>query len=122
MADRLMHHVMSLGAELFATHPQVSQTPSGPEVRDTFIFRFAICAYALALQAIETGGAGRAVPQKLRNDYVVVNFVAFASFFDGFMSANKKAQGIHAVATFLLREIIVTPGTVLMEQAQTNGM
>ncbi len=112
MADKLMHHVMSLAAELFAAHPQVSQIPSGPEVRNAFIFRFAICAYALVLQTIETGGAGRAVPQKLRNDYVDVNFVTFASFFDGFMSADKKAQGIHAVATFLLREIFVMPGTV----------
>jgi hypothetical protein len=69
-------------------------------------------AYALALQAIESGAAGRAMPQKLRNDYVDVNFATFASFFDGFMSADKKAQGIHAFTTFLLREIFEMPGTV----------
>jgi hypothetical protein len=109
MGDKLIHQVMLLAGELFSTHPRVSVVPRGPEVRNTFIFRHAICAYALALRAIEDGAGGRATPQKLRNDCVDINFATFATFFDGLLSADKKAQGIYAVATFLLREIFAMP-------------
>jgi hypothetical protein len=111
MADKLVQQVMRLAGELFSAHPQVAENPKGPEVRDTFIFRHAICAYALALRAIEDGAAGRATPQKLRNDYVDVNFATFATFFDGLLSADKKAQGVYAVAVFLLLEIFAMPQT-----------
>ncbi len=109
MGDKFAAQVMWLAAELFSTHPQVAELPRGPEVRNTFIFRHAICAYALAIKAISHGGAGRAAPEKLRNDLVDVNFATFATFFDGLLSADKKAQSIYAEATFLLREVFVMP-------------
>jgi len=105
MGEKLIHQVMLLAGELFSKHPRVAEVPGGPEVRNTFIFRHAICAYALALRAIEDGAGGRARPQKLRNDYVDVNFATFATFFDGLLSADKKAQSIYVEAKFLLREI-----------------
>ena len=109
MWDKLIYQVMLLAGELFSAHPRVSVVPRGSEVRNTFIFRHAICAYALALRAIEHGGGGAATPQKLRNDYVDSNFATFATFFDGLLSADKKAQGIYEVATFLLREVFAMP-------------
>jgi len=109
VGEKLIHQVMLLAGELFSKHPRIAEVPRGPEVRDTFIFRYAICAYALALRAIEDGADGRARSQKLRNDYVDVNFATFATFFDGLLSADKKAQGIYAEAKFLLREIFARP-------------
>ena len=111
MGNKLVHQVMLLAGELFSNHPLVAEVPSGPEVRNTFIFRHAICAYALVLGAIEDGAAGRAKPQKLRNDYVDVTFATFATFFDGLLSADKKAQGIYVQAAFLLSEIFAMPIT-----------
>jgi hypothetical protein len=109
MGDKLVHQVMHLAAALFRAHPRVTEVPLGPAVRDSFIFRHAVCAYALALKAIEDGAAGRAAPEKLRNDVVDVNFATFATFFDGLLSADRKAQGIYALAAFLLREVFVAP-------------
>lgn len=108
MGDKLIHQIMFLAGELFSAHPQAAEVPNGREVR-TFIFRHAICIYALALQAIEDGEAGRATPQKLRNNSVDVNFATFATFFDGLLSADRKAQGIHADAAFLLRAVFAMP-------------
>jgi hypothetical protein len=109
MGDKLAGQVMWLAAELFSAHPKVAELPRGPEVRNTFIFRHAICAYALAIKAISEGGSGRAAPQKLRNDLVDVNFATFATFFDGLLSADKKAQSIYAAGASLLREVFVMP-------------
>jgi hypothetical protein len=109
MGNKLVHQVRLLAGELFSKHPQVVEVRSGPEMRDTFIFRHAICAYVLGLRAIEDGAAGRAKPQKLRNDSVDVTFATFATFFDGLLSADKKAQGIYVEAAFLLGEIFAMP-------------
>ena len=65
MGEKLIHQVMVLAGELFSKHPRVAEVPAGPEIRNTFIFRHAICAYALARRAIGDGAAGRARPQKL---------------------------------------------------------
>ena len=93
MGDKLVQQVMLLAAELFSTAPKVAKLPRGPEVRNTFIFRLTICAYALALRLISVGGAGKTHPEKLRNDLVDVNFATFATFFDGFLSADKRGSG-----------------------------
>jgi hypothetical protein len=109
MGDKLVQQVMLLAAELFSTDPKVAKPPRGPEVRNTFIFRHAICAYALALRLISVGGAGKTHPEKLRNDLVDVNFATFATFFDGFLSADKKAQEVYGVGKYLLREVFAMP-------------
>ena len=41
------------------------------------------------------GGAARTKPEKLRNDIVDISFVVYGSFFDGLMSADKKANELY---------------------------
>jgi hypothetical protein len=58
---------------------------------------------------ISVGGAGKTHPEKLRNDLVDVNFATFATFSDGFLSADKKAQEVYGVGKYLLREVFAMP-------------
>lgn len=109
MADKFTLQVMHLAAELFRTHFKFAELPKWPEVRNTFIFRHAICVYALAVKTISVGAAGRAALHKLRNDLVDVNFATFATFFDGLLSADTKAQSIYEEGAFLLREVFAIP-------------
>jgi hypothetical protein len=109
MRERLVQNVLSLTAQFFKEHPSVMHWPRGPGVRDTFIFRYALCAYVSILKRIEDGGAGQTKPEKLRNDVIDVNFAAFATYFDGLITADKRAAAIYADAEFLLREVFATP-------------
>ncbi len=115
MADKMMHEFMLLSVYLFDELKERQGTAeiiTGPEVRNTFIFRYALCAYLSILKWISIGGT-RSTTKKLeriRNDYIVdVNFAAFATYFDGLLTAEKKLQEIYATAEFLLREILVMP-------------
>jgi hypothetical protein len=109
MCAKFSSHLFQLAGYLFSTHPEVTTVPRGPEVRDTFIFRHAICAYLLALEKITQGSAGRTAHPKLRNDLIDANFATFGTFFDGLLSADKAAQRIYFQAGFLLREVFTMP-------------
>jgi hypothetical protein len=108
MHDKLVQDVRSLATELFKTHPTVTEIPILPDLRDTFIFRYALCAYISILRGIECGGV-KTNPKKLRNDVVDVNFATFATYFDGLLTADKRAGEIYEDAKLLLREIFARP-------------
>jgi hypothetical protein len=109
MRERLVQNVLLLAGYLFKDHPGVAELPRGPEVRNTFIFRYALCGYVSILKRIADGGAGKAKPDKLRNDVIDVNFAAYATYFDGLLTADKRAGEIYAEADFLLREVFAMP-------------
>lgn len=109
MRDRLVQNVLSLAEQLFKDHPSVAERPGRPELRNTFIFRYALCGYVSVLKRIADGGAGTTSPQRLRNDVVDMNFAAFATYFNGLLTTDKKAGDIYAEAEFLLREVFAMP-------------
>jgi hypothetical protein len=116
MADKMMHNFMLLAVYLFKEFTErqgTAEITTGPEVRNTFIFRYALCAYLSILKWISIGGTGSTTkkPERIRNDYIVdVNFAAFATYFDGLLTEETKLQEVYATADFLLREILGMPG------------
>jgi hypothetical protein len=109
MRERLVQNVLLLAEQLFKEHPSATEWPRGPEMRNTFIFRYALCGYVSILKRIEDGGTGSAKPEKLRNDVIDANFAAFATFFDGLLTADRRAGEIYAEAASLLREVFSMP-------------
>ena len=109
MRETLVQNVLLLAEHLFKDHPGVTQLPRGPEVRNTFIFRYALCGYVSILTRLADGGAGNTKPEKLRNDVIDVNFATFATYFDGLLTADKRAGEIYAEADVLLREVFAMP-------------
>jgi hypothetical protein len=109
MQEKLIQRVCQLAQLFLADHLSVTNWSSGSETRDTFVFRYALCAYLSILKRIEKGAAQNVKPEKLRNDVVDINVVAFATYFDGLLTTDKKAGAIYADARFLLREAFPVP-------------
>lgn len=84
-----------LSANLFRDHPETRNIPSAAALRQTFIFRYALCAVILALRWISVGGIHKARPEKVRNDMVDVNFAAYATYFDGLLTHDRKLLDIY---------------------------
>ena len=106
MLRKQIQDVTALAAALSQDDPSATSWLKLPEARDRFIFRFAICGYVSILMRIRDGGAGKITPEKLRNNDVIdVNIVAFATYFDGLLTADKRAAEIYEGAEFLLREV-----------------
>ena len=110
MRATLTKNVLALAAELFKTNPKPIELPRLVQARNAFIFRYAVCSYVSILMRIESGGAGRTKLDRLRNDDVIdVNFSAFATYFDGLLTADRRSAKIYAGAQFLLREVFAMP-------------
>lgn len=109
MRERLIQNVLSLAEHLFKAHPGQTDLPTGPEIRNTFIFRYALCGYVSILKRVADGGAGQSKSGRLRNDVIDVNFAAYATYFDGFLTTDKRAGEIYAEAKLILREVFAMP-------------
>lgn len=108
LCEKVAQVVILLASKLLNDHPNVKEMPSLPQMRETFLFRSALCTYALVLKGIEHGGLEKR-PEKLRNTMVDATFAAFATYFDGLMSKDQTACTMHADAEFLLREVFAKP-------------
>ncbi|SNR88024.1 hypothetical protein SAMN04488503_1685 [Humidesulfovibrio mexicanus] len=108
MLDKSMRHIMEIAVTLFSKHPRVVTLPNINELANTFIFRVSLCTYLLALEWGVKGGAQQARPKKIRNDLIDMHFAAYATFFDGFLSADAKANRIYNIAMFYLKNTLLS--------------
>ncbi len=102
---KLIESVLAVAETMFTSHPNVERLPLVKELPNTFIFRAALCAYLLALDWIAEGGAKGAKASTIRNDMVDINFATFATFFDGLLSGDGKAQHIYREACVFLNGV-----------------
>lgn len=111
-------HIIQVATLAFKEHPRVLTRPRTAELPNTYIFRAALCMHLLMLDWAARGGAEEASPERLRNDIVDVNFAAYATYFDGLMSADAKANRIHSEARLWLTAVfgVELPGGLLGAQ------
>ena len=103
MLERIVKDIMTIAATLFRDHPRVHRLPTWKEAPNTFIFRFSLCSYLWAMRWIAVGGAKGAKAETIRNDMVDLFFAAYATFFDGLLTSDKKAAAIYREADKFLR-------------------
>lgn len=102
---KMMTNVMHISSHLYHDLLPHLSFPDRDELRNSFVFRAALCHYLLAIDWINRGGAKAAVgalPSKLRNDFVDANFAAYATYFDGLLSKDAKTKRIYREALCLL--------------------
>jgi len=107
--EEMTQKILMLAALLLNEHPDVSVTPGNcNELRNSYIFRYSIASFILAMRWISDGGVKNVKQQRLRNDVVDMTYVAYATFFDGLLSKDKKAIEIYEETCFLLDNLFVS--------------
>ena len=96
--EKLLENTLLTAALLFKAHPKVNKLPSEAEVRNTLIFRFALCMQLLILNWIANGGQISVKAEKLVNDKVDMMLAAYGTFFDGVLTNDKKLLMIYEQA------------------------
>ena len=79
--------------------------------RNTLQLRFALCMHTLMLEWLAAGGGTDTKPSRVRNDMVDVMIAAYATYFDGLLTADQKLNEIYREATFLLSMIFAAKTT-----------
>jgi hypothetical protein len=109
MFGKIQSHVLEMAAFLFAAHPSIAELPPARELPYTFVFRYAMAGYLVALRWMSVGGARNVKPEKIRNDIVDCTYAAYATYFQGLLSDDAGANEIYADAKFLISLFLATP-------------
>ena len=104
-ADVFIPGMLAMARDFFRMQFGTSFTPSAETLSQTFTFRFSVASYLLALDWIRSGGVSNALVGRLANDVVDMNYVAYATYFDGVLSRDKKLLKIYREADWYVREV-----------------
>jgi hypothetical protein len=103
--DRIIKDILLFAEFLFRNHPDINKMPQASQLPNSYIFRYAVSVYLLALQWISDGGPGTVKREKLRNDFVDMHYVAYATFYDGLLTRDAKMTGIYQETCFVLENV-----------------
>jgi hypothetical protein len=103
--EKLQTNILQTAAFMFVDHPKVNKLPSAVEVRNTLIFRFALCMQLLILHWISEGSEMNLRSEKFANDKVDMMIAAYGTFFDGILSHDKKLLTVYERAIAVLDEL-----------------
>src|SRR5271156_2385980 len=109
MRPKVVQHILMIAASMFRSHPKVTHLPNAVELPNRFIFRVALCTYLLGHRWMSVGGAKQVKPTNIRDDLIDVIFAAYATYFDGILSADKKLNAIYRGVRFALDNVFIRP-------------
>lgn len=105
IASKITREILLLTAILFRDHPNIKRIPQSVLIRNSYIFRFAASAYLLALKWVSDGGARNVGLDKLCNDLVDMNYVAYGTYYDGLLTRDIKMKEIYQQVCFVLKNV-----------------
>ena len=105
MIGKIKKHILIMSTSLIKNHPNASNKYNSVELGGSYIFRYSLCCYLLTLDWISHGGASGVNDKRIRNDIVDMTFVAYATFFDGLLTNDSKANVIYQEAKLILQRV-----------------
>ena len=83
------------------------------ELQNTFLFRHSVATFVWSLDWIARRGADNVRADRMRNDVVDVIFATYATFFDGLLSKDERAQRVYQATHAILSKLArVSTGSV----------
>lgn len=79
--------------------------PDEKNVIYSFPFRYALCSYSLNLKWISEGGYQSVQQHKLRNDFTDMIYAAYATFYDGIITEDKKLEEMYQLSRWMLNNV-----------------
>ena len=89
------------------SHLDINIVPSAGELKNTYIFRYTLACYILALDWFMLGGLNNVKYEKLRNDLIDMSYITFSTFFDGLLSLDNKLLRIERDVKLFLERVFV---------------
>ena len=102
LCEKFVANILWFSAFLLRDHPKVKNRPKASELRNLLIFRWAICIELLILDWISDGSQSGIKPKNWRNDLVDTVHAAYATFFDGLLTSDKKLMNIYQNSLIVL--------------------
>ena len=105
--DRIINDILALTARTF--RDAGLGLPLATDAAYSFQFRHALCSYVLVLNWAANSGYQTVAADRLRNDFIDAVYAAYATFFDGLITQDKKLFDVYRGAKWLLPNVFGVP-------------
>jgi hypothetical protein len=100
---KMMSHIVSIAARLMKLNGFIVREPKN--AKNNYLFRWAIAAYFLVIKWLSEGGYQSLPLGKLQKDIIDMTYVAYATYFDGILSKDKKMNEVYLKSVMLLNNL-----------------
>ncbi|WP_278381061.1 hypothetical protein [Pseudoalteromonas distincta] len=104
----ILKRIEKLTIQLFQGVVNFKDSKYYDEFYNSYLFRSGVCGYFLAQEWYLSGGLKDVKAKKMMNDLLDVQIAAYATYFDGFFSNDKKAIRIYKISDYFIKETIKT--------------
>ena len=104
--DVFIAGMLVLARDFYLAHPDFGALPAAELIPQSFMLRYAVAGYLLAIDWIRRGGIESASASKLGNDIADMNYVAMATYFDGILTKDTKLASIYADARWYICDVL----------------
>lgn len=110
LIEKVMKFIVELTYSAMKTHPSPPpRIRTIDELQNTFLFRHSVATLVWSLDWIARGGADNVRPDRLRNDVIDVIFATYATFFDGLLSSDERAQRVYRGTSAIFSRLTHAP-------------
>ncbi|HBG26372.1 MAG: hypothetical protein A2Y10_11435 [Planctomycetes bacterium GWF2_41_51] len=102
-SETIIDDIFTISKEIFIMHPDIRSVPEYKQLSNSYIFRYTVSAYLLALKWLIEGGLQNVSLDRFRNDMVDMSYVTYSTYFDGLLSFDKKANTLYEETTSFLK-------------------
>ncbi|HEY6465877.1 MAG TPA: hypothetical protein VIY69_07790 [Candidatus Acidoferrales bacterium] len=100
---KITREVVGLADTMFMAHGYFKKQPSTETLSNAYLFRYAVAGYVVALRCLKEGGQNGIKAHNIGNQIIDAMIAAYATYFDGFLSEDKRAQQIYDTTSDLLK-------------------
>jgi hypothetical protein len=105
LSKRIINDILLTTALHFRDAAGFTEMPIARDAIYSFPFRYALCSYLLSLKWISDGGYEHTGGAKLSNDFTDMTYAAFALFYDGLLTKDRKLEEIYRLANWMLLNV-----------------
>jgi hypothetical protein len=116
---KITGEILALAHAMFLAHPYFKKQPPLRKLSNAFLFRYAVASYVVALRCLKEGGPNGVTAKNIGSQIVDAMIATYATYFDGFLSDDKRAQQIYDTTCDLLK--IYHRDMQLFEEQRSNA-
>lgn len=102
----ILKNLEKMTLQLFSSVVDFSKKRNFEEFYNSYLFRGGVCHYFLMQDLYLAGGLQDLKSKKLLNDVLDMQIAGYATYFDGLLTNDKKAQRIYKVAKYFIEQTV----------------
>ena len=102
----LFKRIEKMTLQVLSEHSNITHKKSHEEFYNSYLFRSCVCFYFVAQEWHLNGGLNSVKSKTMMNDMLDMQIVAYATYFDGLLSNDKKAKRMYEISNHFIKSTI----------------